>query len=60
MDTIPVEDALGEAVRPPVEVADHHHERQADMPGQKKEPVGRKKDKSHRDSGLSRRSMYED
>ncbi len=56
----PPEDALGEAVKAPAELADHHHERLADMPGQKKNAAGRKKDKSTPDSGLSRRSMYED
>ncbi|MES2071740.1 MAG: hypothetical protein V4488_15400 [Pseudomonadota bacterium] len=60
MITIPSEDALGEAVKPPVEISDHHHERRADLPGEKKTSAGRKKDKSHQDSGLSRRSMYED
>ncbi|HTD03626.1 hypothetical protein [Undibacterium sp.] len=60
MHTNPTKDALGEAVKPPVEVTDHHHERQADLPGQESSVASRKKDKSHQDSGLSRRSMYED
>jgi len=60
MNIDPSEDALGEAVKPPLEIADHHHERQADLRGQKKSSASRKKDKSNQDSGLSRRSMYED
>lgn len=60
MNTVSSEDALGESIKPALEVADHHHERKSDLPGQKKNAAGRKKDKSHQDSGLSRRSMYED
>lgn len=60
MNSTPSEDALGEAIKPPVQLADHHHERRADLPVRKSTTAGRKRDKSQQDSGLSRRSMYED